>query len=85
MNIMRKFTEEEKMILNSFEQVESDYCWIARDVDNKLYVYNRKPKTLLRQGCYYVDGDDAKMLRLEPFENIFKKVTWVRGPIQFRK
>ena len=85
MNIMRKFTEEEKMILNSFEQVESDYCWIARDVDNELYVYNKKPKTLFRQGCYYVNGDGAKMLRLEPFEHIFKGVTFEAGPVQFRK
>ena len=75
---MNTFTEDEQVILKN---VSSRYKWIARDKSGALFVYASMPK---KAGCFYSD-DDMCYLRLEPFEDIFKKITWEGGPVRFRK
>lgn len=74
---MNTFTKDEQTILKN---TSAKYKWIARDKSGALFVYARKPK---RQGVFY--SDDICDFRLEPFENIFKKITWEGGPVRFRK
>lgn len=77
MNTMNMFTKDEQVILKN---ISSKYKWIARDKNGALFVYARKPK---KAGCFY--SDDICDFRLEPLEDIFKKITWKGGPVQFRK
>ena len=80
MDTMNMFTNDEQVILKN---VSSRYKWIARDKNGALFVYARKPRKPRKAGCFY--SDDMCDFRLEPFEDIFKKVTWDGGPLQFRK
>lgn len=77
MDMMNMFTKDEQTILKN---VSIRYKWIARDKSGALFVYASMPK---RQGVFY--SDDICDFRLEPFENIFKKITWEGGPVRFRK
>ena len=77
MDTMNMFTNDEQVILKN---VSSKYKWIARDKNGALFVYARMPK---KAGCFY--SDDICDFRLEPFEGIFKKITWNGGPVRFRK
>lgn len=78
MDTMNMFTKDEQVILNN---VSAKYKWIARDKNGALFVYARMPK---KAWCVYSD-DICNFLRLEPFEDIFKKITWKGGPVQFRR
>ena len=78
MGMMNMFTKDEQVILKN---VSSKYKWIARDRNGALYVYTRMPE--LVKPCFY--SNDTCDLRLEPFEHVFKKITWKGGPVQFRK
>ena len=75
---MNTFTEDEQVILKN---VSIRYKWIARDKSGALFVYASMPK---KAGVFYSD-DDMCYLRLEPFEEIFKGITWKGGPVRFRK
>ena len=75
---MSTFTKDEQVILKN---VSSKYKWIARDSDGTLFVLNKKPTKYTRS---YGVGSEC-YFRLEPFEDIFKGVTWEGGPLQFRK
>jgi len=77
---MNTFTTDEQVILKN---VSSKYKWIARDMNGGLFVYKRKPKKRLT--VYGDAGDGAGRFPLGPFEELFKKVTWDGGPLQFRK
>lgn len=78
--MMNPFTGNEMVILHG---ISDKYKWIARDRHGALFVYEKVPK---RQEDYYnVIDDDIGYFRLEPFEEIFKGVTWEDGPVQFRK
>ena len=77
MAMMNMFTKDEQVILKN---VSSKYKWIARDKSGALFVYASMPK---KAGIFY--SDDICDFRLEPFEDIFKKITWKGGPVQFRK
>lgn len=76
---MNTFTTDEQVILKN---VSSKYKWIARNMNGGLFVYKRKPK---KHSVVYGDADCSTGFRLEPFEELFKKVTWEGGPLQFRK
>lgn len=78
MDTMNTFTKDEQTILKN---VSAKYKWIARDSDGTLFVFNKKPTKYTRS---YGVGSE-RYFRLEPFEDIFKKVTWEGGPLQFRK
>ena len=78
MDTMNMFKKDELTILKN---TSAKYQWIARDKNGALFVYKRKPK---KYNTVY--GDDvAGGFRLEPFEELFKKVTWKGGPVRFRK
>lgn len=77
---MNTFTTDEQVILKN---VSSKYKWIARDMNGGLFVYKRKPKKRLT--VYGDAGDGAGRFPIGPFEELFKKVTWDGGPLQFRK
>lgn len=80
MDTMNTFTKDEQTILNN---ISSKYKWIARDRNGSLFVYNKKPK---KYGIFFaINDDDGCSSRIEPFEDIFKGVTWEGGPLQFRK
>lgn len=75
---MNTFTKDEQTILKN---TSAKYKWIARDKNGELWVYKRKPKKFNT-----VYGDDvAGGFRLEPFEELFKEVTWKGGGVRFRK
>ena len=77
--MMNPFTGNEMVILHG---ISDKYRWIARDRHGALFVYEKEPK---RQEDYYnVIDDDIGYFRLEPFEEIFKGVTWEDGPVKFR-
>ena len=80
MDMMNMFTKDEQVILKN---VSAKYKWIARDRNGTLFVYGEKPKKT--EGYYNEVDDDMCYFRLEPFEDIFKKITWKGGPVQFRK
>lgn len=80
MDTMNMFTKDEQVILKN---VSAKYTWIARDRNGTLFVYGEKPKKT--EGYYNEVDDDICFFRLEPFEGIFKKITWEGGPVQFRK
>lgn len=72
------FTEDEKAILRN---IDEDYKYIARDKDNYLYVYIKKPEK------YIVDWstDDVKFKQFI-FKDIFKCIQWTdEEPCEFRK
>lgn len=80
MDTMNMFTKDEQTILKN---TSAKYKWIARDKNGALFVYVRKPK---KYNTVYGDADGSACgFRLEPFEELFKKVTWEGGLLQFRK
>lgn len=80
MGTINMFTKDEQVILKN---VSSKYKWIARDSDGTLFLFNKKPAKYTRN--YGVGSGFLYYFRLEPFEDIFKGVTWDGGPVQFRK
>lgn len=75
---MNTFTKDEQTILKN---TSAKYKWIARDKNGELWVYKRKPKKFNT-----VYGDDvAGGFRLEPFEGLFKEVTWKGGGYDLEK
>ena len=80
MDTINMFTKDEQVILKN---VSSKYKWIARDSDGTLFLFNKKPAKYTRN--YGVGSGFLYYFRLEPFEDIFKGVTWDGGPVQFRK
>lgn len=80
MDMMNTFTKDEKTILKN---TSGKYKWIARDRSGALFVYVRKPKKYIN--VYGDAGDGAGRFPLGPFEELFKKVTWEGGVVQFRK
>ena len=79
--MMNVFTEAEQFILKN---TSNKYKWIARDETGELWVFEIKPR---REDDYYwnVDSPDIACAQLDPFEHMFKKITWIGGPVQFRK
>lgn len=77
MDTMNMFKKDELTILKN---TSAKYQWVARDKSGALFVYEERPE---KEGCFY--SDDGSCLSLEPFEDIFKGVTWKGGPVQFRK
>jgi hypothetical protein len=83
MTTKKMFTKNEINILTAIATVNSEYYWIARNKNGKLYVYNKEPMTLKHLEYYFIVGSDARQLRLEMFEDIFKNITWENGPVQY--
>lgn len=85
MDVMNMFTKDEQTIL---KKSSAKYKWIARDMNGALFLYGRKPK---KYNVVYGDvGDDGRVsgagcFRLEPFEELFKEITWEGGAVRFRK
>ena len=80
MDTMNMFTKDEQTILKN---TSAKYKWIARDKNGYLCVYEEKPK---KYNTFYLnDSHNLCDFRIEPFEGLFKKVTWEVGPIKFRK
>lgn len=80
MGTMNMFTKDEQTILKN---TSAKYKWIARDKNGDLFVYAEKPKK--HNTIYLNDSHNLCDFRIEPFEGLFKKVTWEVGPVQFRK
>lgn len=75
------FTEDEQAILRS---LPSQFKWIARDENRRLFVYEDKPKM---SGTEFVCRDGYKFTDvtfLGIFGHIFKGVTFENSPIRFR-
>jgi len=83
MGMMNMFTKDEQTILRN---ISAKYKWIARDKNGDLFIYVEKPK---KHNTIYLNDIWASHnlcdFHLEPFEELFKKVTWEVGPVQFRK
>lgn len=76
---LKMFTEDEQAI---FRLMRSQFKWIARDANGKLYVYEGKPK---RDGLEFVcSKPKTEFAGMEIFEHIFKGVTFENSPIRFR-
>lgn len=80
MNTMKMFTKDEQFILKN---TSSEYKWIARDENGELWVFEKEPE---REDDYWtVDSPDIACAQLNPFEHMFKEITWLIEPVQFRK
>lgn len=79
MDTMNMFTKDEQTLLRN---TSAKYKWIARDMGGGLFVYKKKPK---KHNIVYGDANCGAGARLEPFEALFKEITWEGGPVQFRK
>lgn len=73
------FTEEEKIILKN---VDKKYSYIARDEDGSIQLFEVRPfKIDVTQGYYEADGTHYNF---NCYKNIFSKITYKNGPVQFR-
>lgn len=72
-----EFTAEEKIILKNMDK---DFQWIARDENNLLYLYCKKP---FKSGyCWTSYGYNSEM---SPLEHLFTSVQWADNePCEFR-
>lgn len=71
------FTADEKAILKN---IDKSFKWIARDEDNSLYVYYRKPVKAER---YWGSTSEAEQITL--FQHLFYTIQWIDGkPCDFR-
>lgn len=79
--MMNVFTEAEQFILKN---TSNKYKWIARDETGELWIYEEEPR---REDGYYwnVEGPNIACAQLEPFEHMFKEITYLIEPVQFRK
>ena len=74
------FTEEEKMVLMN---INSKYKYIARDCNNKLYIYEYKPEKF--EICWSISDFRFKLLG-NLFGDMFKCIKWTdEEPCEFRK
>ena len=72
-----KFTEDEKVILRNLPE---EYKYIARDMNDELYVYIEKP--IKNNTNWFVFGS----FWLPIFEHIFQCIQWTdTEPCEFRK
>ena len=63
-----KLTEDEKVILRN---VPKGYKWIARDADDSLGVYTKRP--IQQMSVWSTDG---WMVPMAPFYNLFQFIKW---------
>lgn len=71
------FTPEEKVILKS---INKTYKWIARDEDNSLYLYYRKP---FKTGNCWSSTSDTDDITL--FKHLFNAIQWNdKEPCEFK-
>ena len=80
---MEIFTDVERRIL---ERTNKSYKWIARDKNEELCIYERKPFREAKEGGEYF----GTLGKLNVFNKcvsdvLFKNVTWENSPIQYRK
>lgn len=75
------FSEDEKAILRNLSE---EYKWIARDENNKLFVYEVKPAKNHVLGVWQVYISFCKSLKY--YNYLFKTIKWKDGePCEFRK
>lgn len=76
-----ELTDNEKIILNN---LPSQFNYIARDKNDLLYVYEKKPIKDNVNECYYASMviDD---LSLHMYKHLFKSITWESGAYCFRE
>lgn len=73
------FTDDEKIILKN---VDKKYSYIARDEDGSIQLFEVRPfKIDVTQGYYEADGTHYNF---NCYKNIFSKITYKNGPVQFR-
>lgn len=70
---MIKLTEDEKIILKN---INFKYKWLARDKDDRLMVYENKPK---RMGNLW-NANKGDFIQLDIFPDLFKSITWDDEP-----
>ena len=74
------FTKDEQFILKN---TSSEYKWIARDENGELWIFEKEPR---REDDYWTIGrPGTAYAQLDPFEHMFKKITYLNEPVQFRK
>lgn len=71
------FTDDEKVILNALHK---HYKWIARGLDDILYVYEYKPKRVEKK--WYIRRGAVQWMGM--YNHIFKNITWENGAVCFR-
>lgn len=55
--------------------------WIARDLDNKLYLFNNKPlKATIRENGYHVPQGERKGYPIS--KELFPEVTFENSPLE---
>lgn len=70
-----KLTTEERAFLNSILLV-SDYKYIARDENNKLFIYKTKPSKSGIQWCYCLLDKHGHKVITDQTEGMFEFITW---------
>lgn len=66
-------TNDEKIILKN---INFKYKWLARDKDDRLMVYENKPK---RMGNLW-NANKGDFIQLDIFPDLFKSITWDDEP-----
>lgn len=70
-SIKPTLSEAERVIL---ENIDKDYKWIARDRDEKLYIYTVKPsRSTLFNNWNLIEGKAGNM---STFNHLFQFITW---------
>lgn len=77
-----QFTEDEKVILRNLPE---EYRWIARDKDDHLWIYRRKPEKSSSCGEWHC-FDEIVIHEINEFSHLFQCIQWEDDePCEFRK